>query len=64
MARSVDHMAEDKDRAPDPTQETPQGAVIPVPERADVMRDLLRVAKADRPEPEPSATGSGGTQEK
>ena len=36
--------------ADEPTQETPQGHEIPVPSRADVLRDLRKVAKApERP---------------
>lgn len=44
----------------EPTQETPEGATIPVPKRGDVLRDLRKVAKADKP---PSDAGSGGAEE-
>lgn len=39
-------------------QETPEGVTIPVPTKADVLRDLAKVAK-----PKPSDGDSGSTQE-
>jgi len=30
----------------EPTQETPEGATIPLPKRGDVLRDMRKVAKA------------------
>jgi hypothetical protein len=39
------------------TQTTPRGETIPVPARADVLRDLRKVAKAD----EPSDAEDGGS---
>jgi|1186.fasta_scaffold668194_2 hypothetical protein len=41
-----------------PTQTTPKGAEIPVPERDDVMRAFEKVAKAPDPETKPSDAGS------
>lgn len=38
----------------EPTQETEQGATIPVPTREDVLRDLERVAKPRRQNGGPS----------
>ncbi len=46
--------------ADDETQETPQGETIPVPTRADVFRDLRKVAKPNKPK---SDTGESGPQE-
>jgi hypothetical protein len=31
------------------TQETPQGHQVPVPKRRDVLADLRKVAKTDKP---------------
>jgi hypothetical protein len=39
---------------PDEMQETEQGATIPVPTKADVLRDLERVAKPRRQNGGPS----------
>ena len=33
-----------------PTQQTPEGATIPVPTKADLLRDMRKIAKADKPE--------------
>lgn len=33
----------------EPTQETPEGLTVPVPKRKDVLGDLRKVAKADKP---------------
>jgi hypothetical protein len=44
---------------PRPTQQTPQGAEIPVPSVGDVMRDLRKVAKG-RP---PSDTSAGSAED-
>jgi hypothetical protein len=38
-----------------PSQETPTGAKIPVPSKADVLRDLRKVAKVAENESDPSA---------
>jgi hypothetical protein len=46
-----------------PTQETPQGETIPVPKRADVLRDLRKVAKAKSPVDDESDTSAGSPQE-
>lgn len=45
----------------EPTQETPEGASIPVPKRGDVLRDLRKVAK---PVERPSDTDAEGAGEK
>ena len=42
-------------------QETPQGAEIPRPKRADVLADLLKVAKAEKPS-DPDAGSAGDEQ--
>ncbi|HEX7168693.1 MAG TPA: hypothetical protein VF230_17065 [Acidimicrobiales bacterium] len=42
----------------EPTQETPQGATIPVPTRKDVLGDLAKVAK-----PKPSRRRRGSPKE-
>jgi hypothetical protein len=44
----------------EPTQETPEGATIPVPKRGKVLRDMRKIAKADKP---PSDADGGGTEE-
>jgi hypothetical protein len=41
-------------------QQTPTGETIPVPKRADVFRDLLKVAKRPAPKPKPKPSGSDG----
>lgn len=41
-------MTHEPDQEPEPTQETEGGAVIPVPTRGDVFRDLEKVAKPRR----------------
>ena len=41
---------------PEPTQQTEKGHTIPVPKKADVLRDLAKVAK-------PSADRDGGTEQ-
>lgn len=38
------------ERQDQPTQQTPKGLEIPVPEREDVMRDFRRAFKPDEPD--------------
>jgi hypothetical protein len=38
----------DENHEPKPTQRTPKGAEIPVPEREDVERDLRKLIAPDR----------------
>lgn len=47
--------------AEEPTQETPQGATIPVPGREDVLRFFRRASGA--PEPSSSDDGDAGSTE-
>jgi hypothetical protein len=47
-----------------PTQQTPEGETIPVPTKADVLRDMRKVAKAQpRKGTDTSDTGGSGSQE-
>jgi hypothetical protein len=43
----------------EPTQETPQGQEIPVPKRGDVLRDLAKIAKANKPASDDRGSGAG-----
>jgi hypothetical protein len=42
-----------------PTQQTPEGQTIPVPTKADVLRDMRKVVKANKP---PSDTRGRGAE--
>lgn len=47
----------------EPVQGTPTGAEIPIPTRADVFRDLRKVAKAPVDDESDEGAGSAGEQE-
>jgi len=42
-----------------PTQQTPKGETIPVPTKADVLRDMRKVVKVNKP---PSDAGGRGAE--
>ena len=42
----------------EPTQDTPGGATIPVPKRKDVLGDLRKIAKADKPSDDGGVSGT------
>lgn len=50
-------MPNDEPDRPRPTQRTPQGLEIPVPEREDVMRDFRKVFKPEGPAATKSVVG-------
>jgi hypothetical protein len=45
-----------------PTQRTEKGLEVPVPDRADVERDLAELVKDAKPLPAARRTGTGGDE--
>jgi hypothetical protein len=46
----------------EPTQETPQGAEIPIPTRKDVFGDLAKVARPRKPPDDQDDSGPSGPE--